>query len=55
MVWRTSNENFDPKCTVPTVKHGGGNVKYWGCFSLSGVGNLIFIDGNMTAELYRDI
>ena len=26
MVWRTSREEFDPKCTVPTVKHGGGSV-----------------------------
>ena len=55
MVWRTTNEDPDPKCTVPTVKHGGGNVKRWGCFWSTGVGNLVFIDGNMTAELYRDI
>lgn len=55
MVWRTRKEEFDPSCTVPTVKHGGGNVKCWGCFSSSGVGNLVFIDGNMTGELYRDI
>jgi len=55
MVWRTTKEELDPKCTVPTVKHGGGNVKCWGCFSSSGVGNLIFIDGNMTGEVYRDI
>ncbi|CAF3688027.1 unnamed protein product [Rotaria socialis] len=55
MVWRTTAEEFNPRCTVPTVKHGGGNVKCWGCFSASGVGNLVFIDGNMTGELYRDI
>ena len=30
MVWRTTTEEFDSKCTVPTVKHGGGNVKCWG-------------------------
>ena len=54
MVWRTSQEAFDPRCTVPTVKHGGGNVKCWGSFSSSGVGNLVFIDGNMTGEVYRD-
>ena len=56
MVWRTTKEDLDPKCKISTVKHGGGgNVKCWGCFSLSVVGNLVFIDGNMTAELYRDI
>ena len=40
---------------VPTVKHGGGNVKCWGCTSSSGVGNLVFIDGKITGEVYRDI
>ena len=34
---------------------GGGNVKYWGCFSSCGVENLVFIDGNMTGGVYRDI
>ena len=55
MVWRTPKEELDPKCTVSTVKYGGGNVKCWGCFSSCGVGNLVFIDGNMTGEVYRDI
>jgi hypothetical protein len=54
-VWRTTKEEFNPECAVPTVKHGGGNVKCWGCFSSSGVGNPAFIDGNMAGELYRDI
>jgi transposase len=26
MVWRTTTEEFNPKCTVPTVKHNGGSV-----------------------------
>ena len=55
MVWRTPKEELDPKCTVSTVKYGGGNVKCWGCFSSCGVRNLVFIDGNMTGEVYRDI
>lgn len=55
MVWRTPKEEYNSICTVPTVKHGGGNVKCWGCFSSSGVGNLVFIDGNMTGEMYRTI
>ena len=55
MVWRSTMEELEPRYTVPTVKHGGGNVKCKGCFSSSGVGNLVFIDGNMTGELYRDI
>ena len=48
-------EEFDPKCTVPTVKHAGENVKCWGCFSTAGVGTLVFNDGNMTGNMYRDI
>ena len=39
----------------PTVKHGGENVKCWGSFSSSSVENLVFIDENMTGEVYRDI
>ena len=35
-------------------QHGGGNVNCWGCISSSGVGNLVFIDGNMIGEVYRD-
>ena len=37
------------------VKHGGGNVKCCTCFSSSGVGNLTFIDDNMTDESDRQI
>ena len=55
MVWRTTTEELDPKCTVPIVKHDGGRVKCWGCFPSCGVGNLVFIDGNMTGEMYRAI
>ena len=55
MVWRSTKEELEPRCTVPTVKHGEGNAKCGGCLSSSGVGNLVFIDGNMTGELYRDI
>ena len=54
VVWRSSKEEFGPKWTIPTVKHGGGNVKCWGCLSSSGVNSLIFIDGNMTGESYLE-
>ena len=55
MVWWSTKKEFESRCTVSTVKHGGGNVKCCVCFSSSGVGNLVFIDGNMIGELYRDI
>ena len=55
MIWRTTNEEMDPKCTVPTVKHGDGSVRCWGCMSSAGVGKLVFIDGNMTGDMYHRI
>ena len=55
MVWRTPREEFDPKCTVPTVKHSGGSVMVWGCFTSRGVGKLCVLDLIMDRFYYRDI
>ena len=55
MVWRSVNEEFDPKCIRPTVKHGGVSLMVWGCFSRHGTGNLFFIDGIMDRFKYREI
>ena len=54
MVWQTSREALDPKCTVPIVKPGGGNVKCWSCMSSSSLGNLAFIDESMIEQVYRN-
>ena len=32
-VWRKRNAEYNPKNTIPTVKHGGGNLILWGCLS----------------------
>lgn len=55
IVWRKKNTELQPKNLQATVKHGGGSVMVWGCFSASGVGNLVFIDGIMNQYTYIDI
>ncbi len=52
-VWRTRNAAYDPKNTIPTVKHGGGNIMLWGCFSAKGTGQLHRIKGMMDGAMYR--
>ena len=34
--------------TIPTVKHGGGSIMLWGCFSAAGTGRLVrILDENL--------
>ena len=46
-VWRKSG-------TIPTVKHGGGNIMVWGCLSAAGTGKLVRIEGKMNGAKNRD-
>ncbi len=50
-VWRRRNAAYDPKNTVPTVKHGGGNIMLWGCFSAKGTEQLHRIKGTMNGAM----
>ncbi len=43
---------LDPKNTIPTVKHGGGNIMLWGD-SAKGTGQLHRIKGTMDGAMYR--
>lgn len=52
---RPINKRNDIKYQVPTVKHGGGNVMVWGCFSRDGIGPLHRINGIMDKFMYADI
>ena len=54
-VWRRPGEQYQDKCVIPTVKHGGGSVMVWGCMSAAGTGELKFIEGNMDSTMYCDI
>ena len=52
-IWRGKNAEYDPKNTIPTVKHGGGiiNIMLWGCFSAMGTGRLHRIEGTMDGAM----
>ncbi|KAI3357191.1 hypothetical protein L3Q82_015646, partial [Scortum barcoo] len=54
-VWRKPGTTHHQANTIPTVKHGGGNIMLWGCFSVAGTGRLVRIEGKMNAAMYRDI
>ena len=54
-VWRKRNAEYNPKNTVPTVKHGGGNLMLWGCFSAKGTGQLHRNEGRMNGVMYWEI
>ena len=43
------------KHTISTVKHGGGKIMLWGCFSAAGPGRLVKVEGNMNAGQYHQI
>jgi hypothetical protein len=37
------------------VKHGGGSIMLWECFSVAGTGRLVRIEGKMNRAKYRVI
>ncbi len=54
-VWRRKNAELHPKNTIPTVKHGGGNIMLWGCFSAKGPERLICVKERMNGALNCEI
>ena len=46
-VWRKRNAGLHPKNTLPTVKHGGGNIMQ--------TGRLICVKGRINGPMYHDI
>ncbi|KAI4904987.1 hypothetical protein NFI96_002412 [Prochilodus magdalenae] len=54
-VWRKINADYGPKNTVPTVKHEGGDIMFWGCFSAKGTGLHHRINRRTDGAMYRKI
>ena len=46
-VWRTPGTRFNIENMAPSVKHGGGGLMMWGCFSGKGLGPLVKVEGKM--------
>ena len=44
-----------PCNTIPTVKHGGGSIMLWGCFSAEGTGELVRVQDIVDGGQYRQI
>ena len=41
--------------TIPMLKHGGGSIMLWGCFSAAENGTLVKIEGKMNGAKYREL
>lgn len=42
-----SNHKYTNTSMHPTLRHGGGNVMLWSCFSLAVTGKRVRVDGEM--------
>uniref|UniRef100_A0AAZ3NVI2 Transposase n=1 Tax=Oncorhynchus tshawytscha TaxID=74940 RepID=A0AAZ3NVI2_ONCTS len=41
--------------TIPMMKHGGGSIKLWGCYSAAGSGRLVRIEAKINGAKYGEI
>ena len=47
--------DLDPKNTILIIKHGGGNIMLWCCFSAKRRGRLHWVKGKMDGAKFREI
>ena len=55
MVWKTPYDEFDPKCTISTIKHGGDSFMVWSCFIRQKVEKMCVLGRIMDRFYCRDI
>jgi DNA-binding CsgD family transcriptional regulator len=54
-VRRRPGEEWKDECLFPTVKHGGGKIQVWGCFSWNGGGPMYRVKDKLTGAQYRQV
>ena len=54
-VRRRPGEEFNPECVTLTMKHEGGKIQVWGCFTARGIGHIHHITGTMDQKVYMQI
>lgn len=53
--WKRRGQPIRDHHVTPTLKHGGGSIMVWACFSAAGPGYICQIEGAMTAQDYCGI
>ena len=51
----TRKLKIHPQYTIKTIKHGGGSILVWGCFSCHCTGHIFSTEGIMHAIYYINI
>lgn len=55
VIWIRTDIEDPAQRIVSQVKHGGGGLHVWGCFSAHGVGPLVRVKGQMNSSWYHGI
>ncbi|GBB96753.1 hypothetical protein RclHR1_28230003 [Rhizophagus clarus] len=54
MVWREPGKELNPDCISVTVKYSPSKM-FWGCFSWSGLGPIVSLNGSVTGQIHAKI